>query len=345
MNRYDRQERVKVIGVTGQQKIKQATILIAGVGALGSYTASQLVRAGVHHLILVDPDVVSTTNLQRQALFTEQDVSDGTFKVDAAKAHLEQIDHTVLIDTYPEPLNAFHLTTLNFDLVLDCLDNYRTRDLLNKAALKQHFNYIFASCAGTFGSVMPISPTNHACLSCLYPNLDDLKQTDCDLIGVNTALIPIISGLQVSLALHYLVDKNTVNFGQLTTVDNWQLTTQNFKINKNTTCPICQRDDWSLTPEVSTNQLTSLCGTQTYSVQMQIAPTLHQLNNWLADRAIANRQFKSFTSFDWQGGTVSLFKDGKLLLYGLPTLTDAAKRYTNLKQAWQPMTNQEAILK
>lgn len=342
MNRYDRQERVKAIGKSGQQKLLAATVLIAGVGALGSYTASQLIRAGVKHLILIDPDIVSTTNLQRQALFTEQDVAKGQFKVDAAKAHLLAIDHTAIIDAYPEPLIQSHLINLKFDLVLDCLDNFRTRDLLNKTALKLHFDYVFASCAGTFGSVMAISPTDHPCLNCLYPNLDDLKQTDCDLIGVNTALVPLVSGLQVSLALHYLVDKTSVNFGQLTTIDNWQLTFQNFKINKDPHCPICSRQDWTMPAEQSSDQVTVLCGTQTYSVQMSSSLPLAQLNRWLTDQGISHREFKSFSTFSWRGYSTSLFKTGKLLLYGVPTLNEATSIYHNLKQAMQPAITQEA---
>lgn len=344
LNRYDRQERVKVIGKAGQQKLNDATVLIAGVGALGSYTASQLLRAGVKQLILIDPDVVSTTNLQRQALFTEQDVADGTFKVDAAKAHLLAIDHTAHIDVYPEPLSESHLTDLTFDLVLDCLDNFRTRDLINKVALKQNFDYIFASCAGTFGSVMPVSPTKHACLNCLYPNLEDLKQTDCDLIGVNTALVPLVSGLQVSLALHYLVDKASVNFAQLTTIDNWQLSFQNFKIKKDPACPVCSKRDWALPAAESAEQVTVLCGTQTYSVQMSTSPQLAQLNQWLADQAIPYRQFKSFSTFTWAGYSVSLFKTGKCLLYGIPTLKEATATYQKLKQAFQPVITEEATL-
>lgn len=342
MNRYDRQERVKVIGKAGQQKLNAATVLIAGVGALGSYTASQLLRAGVKHLILIDPDVVSTTNLQRQALFTEQDVADELFKVDAAKTHLLAIDHAAIIDAYPEPLSQSHLTDLKFDLVLDCLDNFRTRDLLNKVALSQNFDYVFASCAGTFGSVMAISPTKHPCLNCLYPNLDELKQTDCDLIGVNTALVPLVSGLQVSLALHYLVDKISVNFGQLITIDNWQLTFQNFKIKKDSHCPICSQHNWTMPVEQSSDQVTALCGTQTYSVQMSSSLNLAQFNQWLTDQEISYRQFKSFSTFHWQGYSISLFKTGKLLLYGVPTLNEATSIYQNLKRAMQPAIIQEA---
>ncbi|AKP64359.1 HesA/MoeB/ThiF family protein [Levilactobacillus koreensis] len=329
--RYDRQERVKVIGVAGQAKISAATILIAGAGALGSYAAEQLVRAGVGHLVLVDPDVVSTTNLQRQTLFTEADVAAGTLKVVAAKAHLLAINHAVTIDAIPGPLTADLLLHTRFDLLLDCLDNYQARDLINKAALKRDFDYIFASCAGTFGSVMPISPRRHACLSCVYPNLDDLKQTDCDLIGVNTALVPLVSALQVSLALHYLVDKPTVDFDHLTTIDNWQLDQQKFKVRKSVTCPVCHHTDWDLTEPAAPQAVSVLCGTQTYSAAIT-TPNLTTVIDWLVDRHVSVRQFKAFITFDWQDATISIFQNGKVLLYGLPDLPTATRLFTGLRQ-------------
>lgn len=340
-NRFDRQERVKAIGVAGQQRISQATVLIAGVGALGSYTAEQLVRAGVHKLILIDPDTVSLTNLQRQALFTEDDVQQHQLKVDAAKTHLLAINSEADIVTYPEPLNQYHLTKLHFDLVLDCLDNFRTRDLLNKAALVNDFDYIFASCAGTFGSVMPISPRHHACLSCVYPNLEALKQTDCDLIGVNTALVPLISALQVSLALHVLVDPETVNYDQLTTIDNWSLQQQAFKIRKTDTCPVCHRTDWSLAAEPVTNHLSVMCGTQTYAAVVEL-PGLPVLAQRLIDRHIDVKEFKHFLSFNWQDYQISLFENGRVLLYGLPDLTQANQLFADLSATlFQPSTDIE----
>ena len=90
MNRYDRQERVHQIGGIGQQTISHATIMIVGVGALGSYTAEQLVRAGVKRLVLIDPDTVDVTNLQRQSLFTEEDANQQRLKVEALSSLKKQ---------------------------------------------------------------------------------------------------------------------------------------------------------------------------------------------------------------------------------------------------------------
>lgn len=331
LNRYDRQERVTVIGHDGQRRINAATILIVGVGALGSYAAEQLVRAGVGHLILVDPDTVSLTNLQRQALFTEADVRDQALKVDAAKNHLQAINHHVEITAYPAALDDDLLQTLTFDLVLDCLDNYGTRILINRAALVERFDYIFASCAGTFGTVMPIRAWQHACLNCVYPNLEALQQTDCDLLGVNTALVPIIAGLQVSLALHYLVVPTSVDFGQLTTIDNWQLSQQTFHVRKNPNCPTCQRTNWDLTTAPITNPVQVLCGTATYQARFTQKPNLAAITDWLLDRQFSIKSYASFISFKWEDRPISIFKNGKVMLYNIPDLDAATATFNRLQ--------------
>lgn len=333
MNRYDRQERVKQIGQIGQSKIRQATILIAGVGALGTYAAEQLTRAGIGHLILVDPDTVTLTNLQRQSLFTEADVASHKLKVTAAKEHLTAINSAVDIQVYPEPLTDSHLADLTFDLTLDCLDNYSARDLLNRAAIIHGFDYVFASCAGSFGNVMPISPIKHPCLNCAFPNLADLKRTDCDLIGVNTALVPLVSAVQVSVALHYLVDPSTVDFDHLITLDNWSLSQQKFQVLKAPDCPTCANRNWSVTKSTDQESLRVLCGTQTYAVTLSGNHLVTATKQLLAAHQIPFNVFKNFIQFHWMGSSMSLFKNGKLLLYGIADLQTADERYQQFKAA------------
>ncbi|WP_282800968.1 HesA/MoeB/ThiF family protein [Secundilactobacillus kimchicus] len=335
-DRFDRQKRVKVIGEPGQRRIEQATVIIAGVGALGTYAAAQLIRAGVAGLILVDPDVVTLTNLQRQALFTEADV--GELKVTAAKRHLLEINHSAHIQVVPESIDRSFFEDHPATLVLDCLDNYTARDTINQAALAGHFDYIFASCAGTFGSVMPVSPTHHACLNCLYPNLAELKQTDCDLIGVNTALVPLVSALQVSLALHYLVDRASVQFDRLYTFDNWTMTQQTFRVQKADQCAMCHRLTWPV-PTDTSDTLQVLCGTQTYQVTHALLPSLPLIEQYLENQKVPYKRFKTFLSFNWDGYTISLFKNQKLLLYGVSDLEAATRLYQTIKTAF----NQEVI--
>lgn len=334
MNRYDRQERVQQIGPAGQSRINAATILIVGCGALGSYAAAQLARAGVGHLILVDPDTVSITNLQRQALFTEADAENKVLKVEAVKRHLQAINSQVAVTAIPAPFAADMVNDYQFDLALDCLDNYGARDLLNRLALANDFDYLFASCAGTYGNVMAISPRHHPCLNCLFPHLDRLAQADCDLIGVNTALIPLVAGMQVSIALHYLVDRKTVDFNHLLTVDNWSMMTSKIKISKVADCPSCRRPNTAAQKIKNTEKeagLKMLCGEDAFYVKLADHVSLSTWGKKLAQQGALQGASPLFIHFVWDGRPVSLFKNGKLIMYQLPDSEQAQKQLTSIK--------------
>lgn len=239
MNRYDRQIRVKQIGQQGQNKISQATILIIGAGGLGSNAAVQLARAGIKKIIIVDPDYVTLTNLHRQALFTEKDAMDKKMKVLAVKDHLQKINSETKIVAIAEEFSEKIIQKYNFTLCLDCTDNFLTRNLINKLAIKYNFDYIYASCAGTYGTVMPISPRNYPCLNCLFPDMTKIKPIGSGNIGVMNSVIPTISGIQISLVLHYLIDKKSLDFQHLITYDCWNMEQNRLKINKNKQCPSC----------------------------------------------------------------------------------------------------------
>ncbi|GGI63098.1 HesA/MoeB/ThiF family protein [Limosilactobacillus caviae] len=329
MNRYDRQERVRQIGHAGQQKISQSAIMIVGVGALGSYAAEQLVRAGIKKIILVDPDTVDITNLQRQSLFTEADAQQKRLKVEAVKEHLSKINSKCQIIASPAPLSADLIEEHQFNLCLDCLDNYQARDLLNKLAISGRFDYLFASCAGTYGNVMAISPINHPCLNCLFPNLEELKQNDCDLIGVNTALIPVVAGLQVSLALHYLVDKTQVNFNELITIDNWSMQFTKFKISKNHQCPTCT-SPYHFEFNEPEQELHMLCGEDAFYTVKKETVDFKAIQKILARKKLLVSANQMFLHFKWYDRPVSIFKNGKIVMYNLPNLTIARQQLQSL---------------
>lgn len=280
---------------------------------------------------MIDPDTVAVTNLQRQCLYTEEDATKKRLKVVAAKQHLSAINHQLQIEIYPEMLDFDHLLKLDFDLALDCLDNFTARLLLNQAALAKPFDYIFASCASTFGSIMPISARQYPCLGCVFPNLEQLAQIDCELLGVNTALIPLVSSIQISLALRYLVNKDSIDFENLITVDNWQLELHKFKIAKNITCKFCNSHTASAWIPFKKRQLSTLCGSKIYSGYLEENTTAN-LTTWLLQEQITVKKFRFFVSFVWQGHSISLFNNGKVLLYGLENLTKATEFFNKFNQ-------------
>ncbi len=322
MNRYDRQERVRQVGPAGQAKLADAHVTIVGLGALGSHAAALLTRAGIGELTLIDPDQVSETNLQRQALYTTADAAAARLKVVAAGAHLKEINPAVDLHLLPASLEA-DLIPADCDLILDCLDNYATRAQLNQAARKANRPYLFASCAGTFGTVMPIKPDgHHPCLNCLYPNLAELTKTDCDLLGVITPLVPLVAGLQVSLAMKLLIDPAAVSFDRVWTIDAWQPTFQSFKVPRDPACPVCQ--DPAATPATPEARVTALCGSQTYKYHLT-APDLAQISYRLTGSGLAVEESPIFLRFSWHDHQVSLFKNGQLLLYGAANQAVAEK--------------------
>lgn len=316
IERYDRQMRVKQIGAAGQAKISASTILIVGCGALGTYAAEQLVRAGVGTLYLVDPDTVSETNLQRQSLFTEADAANELFKVDAAAAKLRQINHNVTIDVFPVELRPELLAQMQpLALALDCSDNFSVRDLLNRLALNQHFPFVFAACAGVSGQLMLVDPTAGPCLKCAFPDITKLKERDCDILGVATPLIPLVSSIQVSLALRYIVS-GAGALDQLTTVSCWPPAQQNFKVKKRADCPVCQHKQVPITLNDKT-LLRRLCGSDAWSVYLPQTRSIAEVAATLAAKHVAYRVTPSMITFKWHDAPASYFKTGKVQLYKL----------------------------
>ncbi|WP_125979933.1 HesA/MoeB/ThiF family protein [Loigolactobacillus iwatensis] len=329
MDRYDRQARVKQIGAAGQAKISASTILIVGCGALGSYAAEQLVRAGVKQLYLVDPDTVSETNLQRQTLFTEIDAAQANFKVEAAAHVLRQINHEVAVTTFPVELRPELLAQMDKPtLALDCTDNFSVRDTLNRLALNQHFPYIFSGCAGVSGNLMFIDPSHGPCLNCAFPNLAQLKERDCDVLGVATPLIPLVSAQQIALAMRYIVEGHVAN-NQLMTISCWPASQQQFQIKKQSTCPICSQEKVAV-PVTDRTLLRTMCGSQAYSVYLPTTVPLAAISNLLKKEHVTFQATKAFINFQWHGATVSYFKTGKLHLYDLANKNAAEIVYRDL---------------
>lgn len=152
-DRYHRQLLLEEIGEAGQAKIRNAKVLLVGVGGLGSPIATYLTGAGIGTLGLIDDDVVSITNLHRQVLYTEEEV--GLPKAECAKRRLHSLNHEVNIVAYPERLtreNAEDLIRL-YDLVIDGMDNFATRFIVSDVCEALHKPYVYGAIRGLEGQV------------------------------------------------------------------------------------------------------------------------------------------------------------------------------------------------
>src|SRR5882724_5854321 len=156
--RYSRHLIMPEVGMAGQEKLKKASVLLIGAGGLGSPLALYLSAAGVGRLGLVDFDVVDQTNLHRQVIHSTSSV--GEYKVDSAKARIEEINPNVVVETYKEPVTRDNILKIlaNYDMVIDGTDNFPTRYLVNDAAVMLNKPNIYGSIFRFDGQVTVFKP-------------------------------------------------------------------------------------------------------------------------------------------------------------------------------------------
>ena len=152
-DRYHRQLLLEEIGEAGQAKIRNAKVLLVGVGGLGSPIATYLTGAGIGTLGLIDDDVVSITNLHRQVLYTEEEV--GLPKAECAKRRLHSLNHEASIVAYPERLTRENAESLisQYDMVIDGMDNFATRFIVSDVCEALHKPYVYGAIRGLEGQV------------------------------------------------------------------------------------------------------------------------------------------------------------------------------------------------
>ena len=211
--RYSRQTMLPEIGEAGQERLRQARVLIVGVGGLGSPVALYLTAAGVGCLGLVDDDVVSVSNLQRQVLYTEAEV--GAPKVECARRRLSELNSTTRIETYPTRLTAENAAELvaNYDLVVDGCDNAATRYLIDEECARQGKPYVYGSIAAFEGQVSVFNYRGGPRYSDLYPRPAVMPVPQPG--GVVGSIPGLIGCLQASEAIKIIAGCGEVLSGKL----------------------------------------------------------------------------------------------------------------------------------
>ena len=205
--RYSRQILFPGIGETGQEKIRTASVCVVGCGALGSFQAEALARAGVGRLRLIDRDYVDYTNLQRQWLFDERDARNETPKAIAASRRLGELNSSLQLEPLVADLTPSNAEDLldGCNLILDGADNFETRYLINDLSVKRGTPWIYGAAVGSYGVMMPVVPERGPCLACVYPEPPAGMQPTCDVNGVLAAVTASVASLQVATALRLIV--------------------------------------------------------------------------------------------------------------------------------------------
>ena len=190
----------KVLGKNAEN-LKDKTVLIAGVGGLGCTVANLLARVEIN-LVLVDYDVVSQSNLERQILYDKNDLSKK--KVVVAKKKLEQFTNIKIIDDGITEENISKIISKNIDLVIDCTDNVKARLLLNKYCKKNKINWIYSAAVCNIGAIYFIDNKNNSpCYECIQQEKEG--NTSCQ-VGVLNSLVVMVASMSVNIAVNYLTN-------------------------------------------------------------------------------------------------------------------------------------------
>jgi adenylyltransferase/sulfurtransferase len=365
LDRYHRQMLLPDIGTEGQTRLRASRALLVGCGALGTIIADTLARAGIGALTIVDRDIVEITNLQRQVLFDEADVEAGVPKAIAARDKIARVNGDVRVDAHVDDFS--HRNAERYlagcDVILDGLDNFETRYVLNDLAVKHGRAYVYGGAVGTTGVSLtvlphparrdPAAPTTGVtwdedestpCLRCVFPEAPPPGTSPtCDTAGVLGPVVLTVAAHQAAQALKLLTGNAGAVDRSLLSVDAWTNDTRRFDVARARDgghCPCCVEGRFEHLAGSGASATTSLCGRNavqiTASATDGAGPALDLAT--VADRLAPHGDFTfndfllrgEFARERGEGGDpihLTLFPNGRAILKGTTEPESARSLY------------------
>lgn len=323
-DRYSRQQRFAPIGEDGQQRLGRATVLIVGCGALGSVSASMLVRAGVGRVRVVDRDFPDLSNLQRQVLFDEADVASGLPKAIAAAAKLRAANSAVEVEPIVADVTHENVASLadGVGVIVDGTDNFETRLLLNDYSIARGTPWVYGGCLGAEGQVLAVVPGDGPCLTCLAPGPPAPGAAPtCDSAGVLGPAVGLVASVQTVETIKLLIgDLEAVN-KRVLAVDLWNNRVRQLDLtplHPPGECPTCDGRRFPWLEGRSGSATAVLCGRNAVQVKPP-APRRVDLPTLAASLAshgeVTSNPF--LIRLDLGPITLTVFPDGRAIVAGV----------------------------
>lgn len=337
-SRYARQIRFAQVGEGGQQALNASSAAVIGMGALGSVVAQHLVRSGVGYVRIIDRDIIEWSNLQRQMLYTEEDVRSLLPKAQAAASHLRAMNSSVTVEPIVADLTAANADELLGDVqvIIDGSDNFSVRYLINDYSIKHQIPWIYGGAVGASGMTMTILPQETPCYRCLFPEPPSPGMTDtCETAGVISPIIDIIGSIQAAEAIKLLSGNKQALHRTLFQVDLWNHAWLPVSIAnaKRSNCPACGQQQYDfLDAALAETAAASLCGrnsvqiTPAGAVSLQLgelAARLEPIGKITLNRFLLRIELNADLTF-------VLFSDGRALVQGTDQPTKARSIYAEI---------------
>jgi adenylyltransferase/sulfurtransferase len=238
--RYSRHILLPQVDIQGQEQLLKSSVLICGLGGLGSPVAIYLAAAGVGHLVLADDDRVELSNLQRQIIHATK--AQGQLKTESAAATLKALNPDTRLELVSERLSGELLMSrvAKTDLVVDATDNLTSRFELNRACVRHGKPMIFGAAVGLNGqlAVFDQRHSDQPCFQCLYPEQPD-PENSCATSGVLASIVGVIGALQATEALKLLCGIGDSPSGRVMLYDGENLSWKTLKLSRDPGCPVC----------------------------------------------------------------------------------------------------------
>ncbi len=235
LERYDRQLSIRGWGVNGQRKLKASKVVVAGVGGLGSVSSIYLAAAGVGRLVLIDGDKVSLSDLNRQILYSEETL--GLSKVDVAEMRIKSLNSEVKVESIMKQITEENVHSLikDADVVVDGLDNWSTRFIVNNYCVEKSIPFIHAGVSEFYGQITTVMPGEGPCLRCVFPE----KPYEMEKIPIFGATPGVLASMQVMEVIKIITGIGRPLIGRMLFLDGEEMTCEEAEIKRNPDCPVC----------------------------------------------------------------------------------------------------------
>jgi molybdopterin/thiamine biosynthesis adenylyltransferase len=321
---------MRELGHEGQDRLRNASVAIVGLGGLGTFAAACLTMAGVGRIRLIDQDTVETHNLQRQILYGVEDVR--TPKVEAASKRLKALNPHVRLEPIAENVREANVDKIisGSDCIVDGLDNMSTRYVINRASVRHSIPYVFAGAIAMEGNISVFRPPTTPCLECVMPGLDDASLPTCQTRGVLGTTTGSIGSLEATEAIKLLAGIKPLLEGKLLICDLREMDFRTIDIQIRRDCKVCQLKQ--PTREAEKERLTWLCGQSTVNVNpaKQFKVDLRSVTRRLGKSTKIHLRTPMALVFQYDNCEVTLFTHGRMLIKGVSSEQEAIEMYRRI---------------